>query len=63
MKTPTHGTLGCKFYQIPIGKYDWYTHDTICGYVHKKVIVYKCGYCGRTWEITESAKIIRGTLK
>ena len=47
---PTHKTLGCEFYQNKIGKYDWYTHDTICGYVHNKVIVYKCGYCGRTWE-------------
>ena len=46
---PTHRTLGCKFYQIPIGKYDWYTHDTVCGYVHKKVVVYKCGYCGKVW--------------
>jgi len=47
----THKTLGCEFYQIPIGKYDSYTHNTVCGIDHKKMIVYKCGYCGKTWEI------------
>jgi hypothetical protein len=49
----THDGLGCRYYQNKIAEYRSITTN-VANKDYKNAMtveVYKCGYCGRTWEV------------
>ena len=53
----THDDLGCDYYKNKIGEYktitSTHTNPTDDDFKGASVTrVYKCGYCGRVWEVT-----------
>jgi len=54
----THKDLGCKFYRQPIAEYDKWSY-AMCRYEKSHWVVFKCGYCSKTWEESTELNLVR----